>query len=251
VLGLRPWLDEDDLPAGAELERAVQAGMKASCAAVFFITPAFSDVWYLRAVINYAITEKRQRAEAFSVITLLIRDEKATAGRVPELLEPYVWKEPATSLQGLREILRALPPALQGIGPRSKLTNTPDLRVHVRQGQLASTGQPTLDAVSVTIENHDSVPIFLTGGASADRRMRPAFFVSARRTWTGVLSHQARARGGPLRVAASGALAISSTALDSGCNAGDAQSACRDDFLAEPVRYSRTGNDSQYPFVIP
>lgn len=175
VLGLRPWLDEDDLPAGTELERALQAGMKASCAAVFFVTPSFADEKYLRAEINYAVAEKRQRAEAFAIITLLLRDGGGNAGRVPELLEPYVWKEPASSLQGLREILRALPSPLQDIGPRANLASAPDVRVQVKRGHLASTGEPTKDVVSVRIENHDNIPIFLTGGASADRTDEDGF----------------------------------------------------------------------------
>jgi len=72
-LGYNPWLDEDAMSAGTPLERALLDGMKTSMAAVFFITP----------------------------------EEKTPA--VPELLRRFVWKQPASDLEGLREILRALP----------------------------------------------------------------------------------------------------------------------------------------------
>lgn len=62
MVGLRPWLDEDDLHAGVELHRALQKGMKDSCAAVFFITPAYQDEKFLRAEINYAIARVRDGA---------------------------------------------------------------------------------------------------------------------------------------------------------------------------------------------
>lgn len=169
LLGLEPWLDEDDMPAGSDLERGLQSGMKDSCAAVFFITPAFVDEKYLKAEVGYAVTEKRHREGAFAIIALVLKDAQGKPGRVPSLLEPYVWKQPESDLQGLREILRALPEHVGDIGPRAKLSSVPDLRVLVKQGQLVSQGARTIDVVSVTVENHDAAPIFLAGGASADR----------------------------------------------------------------------------------
>src|SRR2546427_4898452 len=136
LLGLKPWLDEDELPAGAELHRALQRGMKDSCAAVFFITGSYKDEKYLRAEINYAITEKTNRGDDFSIITLVLPDEKGAVGQVPDLLEPFVWKQPTTHLQGLREILRALPPPLRDIRPSVEVTAEPHVRVTVAKGQL-------------------------------------------------------------------------------------------------------------------
>ena len=70
-LGLSPWIDED-MPAGTELERELQQGMKQSCASVFFVTPSYVDEKYLRAEVNYAIAEKRERDASFAIITLLL-----------------------------------------------------------------------------------------------------------------------------------------------------------------------------------
>src|SRR5207245_3399448 len=43
TLGFDPWLDERNMPAGANLEREVLRGFEESCAAVFFITDSFKD----------------------------------------------------------------------------------------------------------------------------------------------------------------------------------------------------------------
>jgi hypothetical protein len=108
-IGFDPWLDEDAMVAGVPLERALLAGMKESCAAVFFITPEYRDENYLASEVNYAMAQKREKGERFSIITLVLEDSEGNKGVVPELLRQYVWKEPATVLLGLKEILRALP----------------------------------------------------------------------------------------------------------------------------------------------
>ena len=108
VLGLDPWLDEDSMAAGAQLNRSILQGMQESCAAVFFLTPNFADEAFLASEINYAIDEHHNRPNQFSIITLVFED----GGRrptIPALLKPFVWKEPATPLQGFKEIIRALP----------------------------------------------------------------------------------------------------------------------------------------------
>ena len=43
-----------------------------------------------------------------SIITLVF-EENGIKGTVPELLEPYVWKEPNTELEAIREIIKSLP----------------------------------------------------------------------------------------------------------------------------------------------
>lgn len=108
LLGFDPWLDEDAMTAGTQLERGILQGMHESCAAVFFLTPKFSDESFLAAEINYAIAEHRKRPEKFSIITLLLPEENQRPP-IPALLAPFVWKEPATHLEGIREVLRALP----------------------------------------------------------------------------------------------------------------------------------------------
>lgn len=108
LLGFSPWLDEEAMSAGANLERSLHSGMVDSCAAIFFITPDYKDEKYLSTEIDYAISRKRQD-EKFSIITLVFSDENGEKGVVPSLLQPYVWKEPANDLLALAEILKALP----------------------------------------------------------------------------------------------------------------------------------------------
>jgi hypothetical protein len=105
ILGFDPWLDEDAMAAGVELERGILKGFNESCAAVFFITEHFRDEKFLGSEVNYAIAEKRKKAERFSIITLVFNKD----GEVPPLLQPYVWKEPKSDLEGFREIIKALP----------------------------------------------------------------------------------------------------------------------------------------------
>ena len=89
LLGFSPWLDEEAMSAGANLERSLQSGMTDSCAAIFFITPDYKDEKYLASEIDYAISRKRQD-EKFSIITLVFSDENGEKGVVPNLLQPYV-----------------------------------------------------------------------------------------------------------------------------------------------------------------
>jgi hypothetical protein len=105
ALGFEPWIDEDALRAGAELERGILKGLKDSCAAVFFITPNFVDEHYLATEIDYAIAEKRAKGDRFAIITLVFGENI----QIPDLLKRYVWKKPATHLEAIRDILKALP----------------------------------------------------------------------------------------------------------------------------------------------
>lgn len=109
TIGFEPWLDEDAMVAGVPLERGLLSGMRESCAAVFFVTPEYRDENFLASEIDYAMARKREMGERFSIITLVLTDPCGTKGSVPELLKQFVWKEPENVLQGLNEILRALP----------------------------------------------------------------------------------------------------------------------------------------------
>lgn len=109
LVGYDPWLDEDAMPAGTPLERGLLQGMQASCGVVFFITPSFKDEGYLETEINYAIQEKRRKGDKFAIITLQFVDDDGNVGEIPDLLKTYVWKKPKSSLEALREIVRALP----------------------------------------------------------------------------------------------------------------------------------------------
>jgi len=108
LLGFDPWLDEDAMPAGAELERSLMKGFKDSCAAIFFVTPNYVDENFLASEVDYAIQEKRAKGDKFSIITLVL-GEGNSKGSVPELLHRYVWKEPKSDLEAFREVIKALP----------------------------------------------------------------------------------------------------------------------------------------------
>ena len=108
LLGFSPWLDEDSMRAGTELERGILKGFNESCAAVFFITPNFKDESFLSTEVNYAIAEKRRKGDRFAIITIVF-DAAASRANVPDLLRQYVWKEPVDDLEALREIVAALP----------------------------------------------------------------------------------------------------------------------------------------------
>jgi hypothetical protein len=114
ILGYEPWLDEDAMVAGVPLERSILDGMKNSCGVVFFITPSFKDEDFLETEVNYAMAEKRAKGKDFAIITLVFTAPDGKTGAVPDLLKQYVYKNPASQLDGLREIVRALPlaPAL-------------------------------------------------------------------------------------------------------------------------------------------
>jgi hypothetical protein len=109
ALGLEPWLDEEAMAAGANLERSLLQGFKDSCAVVFFITPNYVDDGFLATEIDYAIKEKRAKGDKFAIIILDFPDAKGKSGDVPELLKQYVWKKPQSHLEALRELLKALP----------------------------------------------------------------------------------------------------------------------------------------------
>ncbi len=106
ILGFEPWLDEEAMVAGANLERALLEGMKNSCAAIFFLTQNYRDTAYLASEIDYAIAEKRRKGDRFSIITLVLGDRTI---EVPDLLKTYTWKTPKGELEAIREIIRALP----------------------------------------------------------------------------------------------------------------------------------------------
>lgn len=108
AIGFQPWLDEDKMKAGANLERAIREGFATSCAAVFFVTPNFVDKGFLATEIDYALAEKREKGDRFSIITLLLRGTDGTFGTVPQMIKQYVWKEVAP-LDVTRTIVESLP----------------------------------------------------------------------------------------------------------------------------------------------
>lgn len=108
AIGFHPWLDEDKMKAGANLERSIQQGFTNSCAAVFFVTPNFVDDGFLATEIDYALAEKREKGDRFSIITLLLPGADGEFGTVPSMIRRYVWKE-IEPIEVTRTIIEALP----------------------------------------------------------------------------------------------------------------------------------------------
>lgn len=109
VVGFEPWLDEDAMPAGTNLDRAILQGMQISCAAVFFITPNYVDDGYLAKEIDYAIHEEQVKTGRFKIIALVLEDESGKKGEVPPMLRRFVFQAPDHELTGFYEIIRGLP----------------------------------------------------------------------------------------------------------------------------------------------
>lgn len=105
AIGFDPWLDESDMPAGANLEREMLRGFEESCAAVFFITENFKDERYLASEVDYAVRQKRKKDKKFAIITL----RYANSAPVPDLLDPYIYRDVSNDLEEFRELVRALP----------------------------------------------------------------------------------------------------------------------------------------------
>jgi hypothetical protein len=109
-LGFQPWLDEDDGRAGDNPHRLFLDGMKASCAAVFFITPEFRDERYLKQEIELALHYATERGDRFRIIALRMLGANGERGTVPDVLQTrYIFAEPDFELEALNAILRALP----------------------------------------------------------------------------------------------------------------------------------------------
>ncbi|MGA9665347.1 MAG: toll/interleukin-1 receptor domain-containing protein [Gallionella sp.] len=108
MIGYAPWLDEDKMKAGANLERALREGFSNSCAAVFFVTPNFIDEGYLSSEIDYALAEKRSKGDRFAIITLLLSGPDGSVGTVPKMIQQYVWKQ-VEPIEITRTILESLP----------------------------------------------------------------------------------------------------------------------------------------------
>src|SRR5262249_24909952 len=108
--GFRPWLDEEDVPAGTNPDLGIRDGFKDSCAVIFFLTPDFKDETFMKDEISYAKLEERAKADRFTIISLIL-PHSGSAGEptVPDLLQQYNWIREDGHLKSLVKILAALP----------------------------------------------------------------------------------------------------------------------------------------------
>ncbi|MEM0962005.1 MAG: toll/interleukin-1 receptor domain-containing protein [Bacteroidota bacterium] len=104
-LGYSPWLDKEDMVAGSNVERDILQGFEESCAAVFFVTKSFKDEKFLATEVDYAVQQKRDKGDKFSIITLLFDPD----AEVPGVLRRFLWQHVSNDLDGLYEVLRGLP----------------------------------------------------------------------------------------------------------------------------------------------
>lgn len=103
-LGFKPWLDEADMKAGDTLHREIAYGFDRSCAVVFFVTENFEDEKWLAREVDHAVHREVQRGKKFVIITLVFGDAE-----VPRGLREKLWKHVDNEVDGVREIIRALP----------------------------------------------------------------------------------------------------------------------------------------------
>jgi hypothetical protein len=103
-IGFDPWLDEEAIAAGQVLHRALDDGMSHSCAAVFFVTPEFRDDRWISQEVDLAINRAVERGTQFRIVTLVFGDAE-----VPRPLQRFVYAKIEHDIDGLREIIRALP----------------------------------------------------------------------------------------------------------------------------------------------
>jgi hypothetical protein len=171
--GFRPWLDEEDMPAGTNPDRGIRQGFKVSCAVVFFLTLDFKDEKFLKDEINYAKEEERQKGDRFAIISLIVPEPgKAGEPAVPDLLRQYIWIREDNHLSSFAKVLEALPIRLG----RSRWKTEPDpdefdagLRSVKGKIQSPCDGRTVLPGrcrVSGNVEGYNQQPLYLfTGGA--------------------------------------------------------------------------------------
>lgn len=107
TMGFEPWLDENDLYTGTLSLNFVQ-GFKESCAAVFIISQDFNVNAAFKKEVEYAIIEKQQKNNMFSIITLIISEGNKKCN-VPLALKSYILKEINNNTESILEIIKAIP----------------------------------------------------------------------------------------------------------------------------------------------
>jgi hypothetical protein len=207
--GFRPWMDEEDMPAGTNPDRGIRQGFKDSCAVIFFLTPDFEDKRFLKDEINYAKEEERAKADRFAIITLIV-PQKGSAGEptVPDLLRQYVWIEEDDHLTSLAKIVAALPIRLGRPKWRTEFdADQLDAALSSVKGKIQTpadgdTVPPRECRVSGIVEEYHQQPLYLfTGGADRfwpSARIKP----NLEGRWMGQVNLGDRFPTGTIRLAA-------------------------------------------------
>jgi hypothetical protein len=104
-LGFDPWFDQVNVVASDEVLRKLSAGIRESCATVFFVSERFLDDGYIRFEVSYA-REAFTHNPAYKLIPLAL---PGPAPEIPELLRDLGTKYVKNELDAVRAILKALP----------------------------------------------------------------------------------------------------------------------------------------------
>jgi hypothetical protein len=136
-VGFDPWIDEDAMSGGTELFRGIKQGMKESCAAVFFLTPAFKDEHFLSTEINFALEEYQKKGkERFRILGVRVPEPRKPEPKIPDLLTQFVWIDGIDPLGAVTDIVRSLPIRLGG--PRWRTVPNDDEHLRRIQGLIES-----------------------------------------------------------------------------------------------------------------
>jgi TIR domain len=113
LIGVRTWLDEEAMPAGTPIVRALGDGMSDCLAAAFFISDKFRDEAFIRKEVDAALHQQVTNP-SFRIIPLVLTDHGGTDELVPKSLQVLRWVSVADTAI-TPTILRALPPELQSL----------------------------------------------------------------------------------------------------------------------------------------
>lgn len=112
LLGLKTWLDTDDLSIGGPLVRAIDAAFNECAAAVFFITKSYADEGIIAQEINRAIHLAATKRDGFKLIPLVLLDHGGGDASVPGPLNAMVWRN-VHDYEIVSAIITSLPHELQ------------------------------------------------------------------------------------------------------------------------------------------
>jgi hypothetical protein len=176
--GFSPWLDDENMHAGDQLDRGILDGFKESCAVVFFLTPSFKDELFLAAEINHARRQEREKGGRFRIIPLIVPGTGLDREAVPELLRDYVWIQEDNHLASFTKLVAALPirlgsPAWTMEPSEQQLDNSlGSVKGKIESPTEAAVVAPEWCGVSGSVSGYDGQALYLFTGTS--RRFWPS-----------------------------------------------------------------------------